>query len=68
MLRLARTIGVPPTPQIEFVYGFSIWWNELRDVYPMSWWTIDTPGNYLMVEVHTPTGTLTSIECVRGER
>jgi hypothetical protein len=63
MLRLARINGVPPTPQIEFVYGFSIWWNELRDVFPKSWWTIHTPGHYLLVEVHTPTGMLTSIEC-----
>jgi hypothetical protein len=64
MLRLAETTAIPPDPQIELVYGFSIWWNELRDVYPKSWWTIGMPGNDLMVEVHTPMGTLTSIECV----
>lgn len=63
MLRLAGTTAIPPAERFQFMYGFWIWWDSLRDSSPHSWWSIDAPGHYLMVELHTPSGTLTSIEC-----
>lgn len=63
MLRLAGTTTIPATPQIEFAHGFWIWWEELRGESPASWWSIDAPGHYLLVEVRSPTGVLTSVEC-----
>jgi hypothetical protein len=63
MLHLARTTTIPQPPQIEFEYGFSIFWNDIDKAMPHSWWGIEAPGHYILVEVHTPTGLLTSIEC-----